>query len=409
MLVGCFFPEQTEARARASLEELQLLTDTAGGKVCAVIEQKRSAPDSATYIGKGKVQEISALIEQLAIETVIFNAMLTPGQQSRLAELLPVKVIDRTQLILDIFALRARSREGKLQVERAQLQYMLPRLSGSHAALSRLGGGIGTRGPGETKLETDRRHVRGRMRDIDRQLAALVRHRANYRERRERLKQCQIALVGYTNAGKSALFNRLTDAHALEEDRLFATLDPLTRRFRLTCGFSCLLSDTVGFIRELPTELVAAFRSTLEEVCEAQLIIHVIDASDPDLIAHEETVRALLATLGADQIPVLTVYNKKELLRVPFITPAGALLISAFDPMDQEVFAKAVERCLKATMLPYHYQVPAKAGTFLTKLQAETIVESWKFDSDRENYDVSGFVFPDHALSKRLIGQDVEV
>ncbi|HET7616634.1 MAG TPA: GTPase HflX, partial [Bacillales bacterium] len=312
LLAGCQSENQSDEQFYYSMDELRALTETAAGTVAAETTQKRSRIDPAFYLGKGKVDEIKQKVDELDVETVIFNGELSPSQAVNLARRIGVHVIDRTQLILDIFAGRARSKEGKLQVELAQLKYTLPRLIGKGTALSRLGGGIGTRGPGETKLEQDRRYIRRRISEIERHLRTIVRHRERYRGRRKRNQSFQIALVGYTNAGKSTLFNQLTDAGAFEEDQLFATLDPLTRRFRLPSGLEVLVSDTVGFIQDLPTSLVAAFRSTLEEVKEADLILQVIDASHPDFSQHEQTVLKLLRELEAGHIPLLAVYNKTD-------------------------------------------------------------------------------------------------
>ncbi|MFX3616739.1 MAG: GTPase HflX [Sporolactobacillus sp.] len=406
ILVGCQLPNQTDEHFDSSLEELEALTKTAGGQVVSVLTQKRPKIDPASYIGKGKLQELAVLEDQLDAGTIIFNGELSPGQQGRLREAVQAKILDRTQLILDIFAIRARSREGKLQVELAQLQYLLPRLSGIGTSLSRLGGGIGTRGPGETKLETDRRYIRNRMKDLASQLQTVVEHRQRYRERRADRNQCQIALVGYTNAGKSTLFNQLTSAGTFEEDQLFATLDPLTRKLRLTDGFTCLLSDTVGFIQELPTQLVAAFRSTLEEVTGAQLIVHVIDASDPDLTAHEKTVRSLLAELGADQIPILTVYNKKDLLKTPFITPQGAILISARNVADRSRILEKIQKRLQAQMVPYRCKVSADAGGLLHEVQVHSLLLQRSFIEETQDYELEGYIFPDAPLASRLIQTD---
>jgi GTP-binding protein HflX len=403
ILVGCRLGHQSDERFDSSLHELTALTKTAGGQVVCVLTQRREKPDASTYIGGGKLQELTALEKQLGASTVIFNAPLSPAQQGRLSAVLDAKVLDRTQLILDIFAMRARSREGKLQVELAQLQYLLPRLSGMGDSLSRLGGGIGTRGPGETKLETDRRYLRNRMKDIERQLDTVVGHRQRYRDRRADRNQCQIALVGYTNAGKSTLFNQLTSAHTYEENQLFATLDPLTRKMRLPEGYICLLSDTVGFIQDLPTELIAAFRSTLEEVTGAQLIIHVVDASDPDLLEHERTVHELLAQLGAGGIPALRLYNKKDLLGTPFITPDHALLVAARDPRDRSRILAAIRDRLIRQMVPYSCTVPADSGSLLNEISRETILAEQRFNDPKQAYEVNGFVFPDTAMAARLI------
>jgi GTP-binding protein HflX len=407
ILVACQLPSQSDDHFESSLQELEALTKTAGGQVVAVVTQKRQKIDSATYIGSGKLQELDALEKQLGAGTVIFNGELFPSQQGRLSELLYAKVLDRTQLILDIFAMRARSREGKLQVELAQLQYLLPRLSGMGASLSRLGGGIGTRGPGETKLETDRRYIRSRMKDISNQLKTVVQHRKRYRDRRLANNQCQVVLVGYTNAGKSTLFNQLTSARTYAENQLFATLDPLTRKMNLPSGFICLLSDTVGFIQALPTQLVAAFRSTLEEVTGAQLIVHVLDASDPDLITHEKTVKALLSELGADELPVLTIYNKKDLLQTAFIVPKGSLLVSARDVNDRQRILAEIENQLVQQMAPFQAKLPADEGKLLNEIKLHAVLNKQSYDEQAQAYVVEGFVYPETPIASKLIQDTV--
>src|SRR3954471_4930621 len=319
ILVGCQTQTLDDSRFQYSMEELASLTETAKGEVIMTVVQKRERIHSALYIGKGKVEELKALVEDVEADIVIFNDELSPSQKRNLASELSARIIDRTQLILDIFAQRARSQEGKLQVELAQLQYLLPRLAGQGTALSRLGAGIGTRGPGETKLESDRRHIRRRIDDIKGQLSVIVQHRDRYRERRKKNKTFQIAIVGYTNAGKSTLFNRLSEADSFEENQLFATLDPMTRKLILPSGFQTLITDTVGFIQDLPTALIAAFRSTLEEVKEADLLLHVVDTSNPDYFQHEQTVDQLLEELETSHIQQLTVYNKKDIQHPDFV------------------------------------------------------------------------------------------
>ncbi|MCO7174789.1 GTPase HflX [Sporolactobacillus kofuensis] len=403
ILVACQLPSQSDDHFESSLQELEALTKTADGQVVAVVTQKRQKIDSATYIGSGKLQELDALEKQLGAGTIIFNGELTPAQQGRLSALLYAKVLDRTQLILDIFAMRARSREGKLQVELAQLQYLLPRLSGMGESMSRLGGGIGTRGPGETKLETDRRYIRNRMKDISNQLKTVVQHRKRYRERRLANNQCQVVLVGYTNAGKSTLFNQLTAARTYAENQLFATLDPLTRKMNLPNGFISLLSDTVGFIQQLPTQLVAAFRSTLEEVSGAQLIVHVLDASDPDLITHEQTVKQLLVELGADDLPMLTLYNKKDLLQTPFIVPKGSLLVSARNLNDRDQILEAVENMLIEQMVPFQTMIPADEGKLLNEIKLNTVLKKQSYNEETQAFEVEGFVFPETPIASKLL------
>ena len=405
ILVGCQLPHVSDERFSYSMEELAALTKTADGTVVSTVTQKRNRVDAATYIGKGKVDELSVLCEELSPDVLIFNDELSPSQLKALVTTLDVKIIDRTQLILDIFAKRARTREGKLQIELAQLQYALPRLSGQGINLSRQGGGIGTRGPGETKLETDRRHIRNRIHEINVQLSTVIRHRSRYRERRKKNGVLQIALVGYTNAGKSTWFNRLTDADSYEENLLFATLDPMTRKMTLPSGYSVLLSDTVGFIQDLPTTLIAAFRSTLEEVKEADLILHMIDSSHEDYEGHEETVKRLLEELEADDIPVLTVYNKRDRKRPDFIPSSGRghIMTSAKIDGDLPLFKQAVEDYLKKELLvPYDVRIPASEGRLLSRIKSETMTNSTVFDEDREAYEVEGYILPDQNILGEL-------
>ncbi len=297
-----------------SLDELAGLAEAAGGRVALRMAQERPRPDPSTYLGSGKLNELAAACAEADIDLVIFDTELSPAQLRHIEAALERKVIDRTQLILDIFAKRARTREGKAQVELAQLEYLLPRLAGSGAALSRLGGGIGTRGPGETKLETDRRRIRQRIQQIGREIEQVRQRRAQLRERRQKRAVPTVALVGYTNAGKTTLFNRLTREGAEATDALFVTLDPLVRRVRLPDRRELLLSDTVGFIDRLPHALVAAFRATLEEVVEADLVLHVIDAASPERERHMRAVHAVLSELGATDVARIDVYNKCDLL-----------------------------------------------------------------------------------------------
>jgi len=307
----------------SSLDELALLADTAGAEVVARTSQKLDHPNSATYVGKGKLAEIVAERQTAGYTLTIFDDELTPSQQRNLEEALKVKVIDRTALILDIFAARAQTREGRLQVELAQLEYLLPRLAGQWSHLERLGGGIGTRGPGETQLETDRRLIRNRISRVRAQIEEVRTHRSLYRRRRTRHGVPVAALVGYTNAGKSTLMNALSGADVLAENKLFATLDPVTRRINLPpvsaqdgekAFGEALLTDTVGFIQKLPTSLVAAFRATLEELTDADLLLHVIDITDANAAEQAETVEQTLASLGVNEKPRLTVLNKVDRL-----------------------------------------------------------------------------------------------
>ncbi|HEY3160658.1 MAG TPA: GTPase HflX [Vicinamibacterales bacterium] len=330
-LVGLVTPS-TRADADHSLDELAGLADAAGASVVLRMLQERPKPDPATFIGSGKVASLAAACDEADVDVVIFDNELSPAQQRQLEERIERKVIDRTQLILDIFARRARTREGKWQVELAQLKYLLPRLAGSGTALSRLGGGIGTRGPGETKLESDRRRIRVRIQAIQHEIDQVRQRRSQLRERRHKQSVPTVALVGYTNAGKTTLFNRLTDETAVVSDALFVTLDPLVRRVRLPDNRELLVSDTVGFIDRLPHALVAAFSATLEEVAEADLILHVIDSGSPDRERQMAAVRRVLDEVGAADVPMLAVYNKIDTIgaderrRLRDADPSAALI-----------------------------------------------------------------------------------
>ena len=310
--------------------------------------QERPKPDPATFLGSGKIDALATSCDELDVDVVVFDNELSPAQLRNLEERLQTKVLDRTQLILDIFARRARTREGKLQVELAQLKYLLPRLVGSASALSRLGGGIGTRGPGETKLETDRRRIRHRISVISRDIDLVRQRRAQLRERRQKAAVPTVALVGYTNAGKTTLFNGLTGGDAVASDALFVTLDPLVRKVRLPDRRELLVSDTVGFIDRLPHSLVAAFRATLEEVASADLLLHVIDASDQERDRHISAVQSVLTEVGADRVPSIDVFNKCDAIpdversRIRAQHP-GALCVSAITGEGRDELIAAME------------------------------------------------------------------
>lgn len=313
-LAGLIGGRDRRVSAERSLDELGGLAAAAGALVVLTVLQERPKPDPSTFLGGGKVEQLKAGCDETRADVVIVDDELTPAQLRHLEERLERKVLDRTQLILDIFARRARTREGKLQVELAQLRYLLPRLAGSGDALSRLGGGIGTRGPGETKLETDRRRIRQRIHALSRDIEAVRQRRAHLRERRHKKDAPTVALVGYTNAGKTTLFNRLTSERAEATDALFVTLDPIVRQVKLPDRRALLISDTVGFIDRLPHTLVAAFRATLEEVTEADLVLHVIDASAADRDRRMAAVEAVLAEVGAQDVPRVDVFNKIDAL-----------------------------------------------------------------------------------------------
>ena len=335
--------------AEESLAELGELATTAGARVVGLATQRMTQPAVATYIGKGKVQEVMESAKELEANVVIFDDELSPSQQRNLERELNTKVIDRTALILDIFATRAQTREGRLQVSLAQMEYLLPRLAGQWAHLERMEGAIGTRGPGETQIETDRRLIRSRISKIKRDLDDVSQQRSLYRRNRERHGMPVVALVGYTNAGKSTLMRALCRADVLAEDRLFATLDPVTRRMRLPTDETVLLTDTVGFIQKLPTQLVASFRATLEELNEADLLLHVVDVSHVNAAQHMETVERTLAELGVAEKPLLLALNKVDLLegddgeRVTTLADARAAMDGA-GPEPANVVAISAER-----------------------------------------------------------------
>jgi len=347
-LVGLFTRSSRHFDPDHSLDELAGLAAAAGADVVLRVLQERPKPDPATFLGSGKLTSLRAACDGTEVATVIFDNELSPAQLRNLEAALERKVLDHTQLILDIFARRARTREGKLQVELAQLKYLLPRLVGAHAALSRLGGGIGTRGPGETKLETDRRRIRHRITVLSQEIEDVRRRRAQLRERRHKAAVPTVALVGYTNAGKTTLFNLLTGDAAVASDALFVTLDPLVRKVRLPDRRELLVSDTVGFIDRLPHSLVAAFRATLEEVAAADLLLHVIDASSPDRERHIDAVRAVLSEVGAERVPALDVFNKcdqisaAERQRIGALYP-GALSVSALNGEGRDELIAAME------------------------------------------------------------------
>ncbi len=315
IIVGIYRDKRDRSYAEETLEELKELAETAGAEVVGRVLQRRSEIDPAYFIGKGKVEEIAAMAEELGANLVIFDDNLSPAQHRNIEAVIDAKVLDRTQLILDIFAQRAMTKEGKLQVELAQLTYLLPRLTGRGVHMSRLGGGIGTRGPGETKLEYDRRRIKERIKRIKKEIEEVRSRREIQRKKRKREHVPVVALVGYTSAGKTTLFNYLTREQRKVSRQLFTTLDPILRRVELPNGFYFLLSDTVGFIRKLPVELVTAFRATLEETVEADLILHVVDFSHENYMEHIDAVEKILSQIGVSEKPIIKVMNKIDLLR----------------------------------------------------------------------------------------------
>jgi GTPase len=369
ILVGCGTKKQ-EWSLRSTLEELKSLAETAQAVPVSQVLQFRDRIDPAWYIGRGKAEEIARMVEENEADLVIFDQELSPAQLRNLEGLMPCKVIDRTQLILDIFAQRARTKEGKIQVELAQLKYLLPRLAGKGKEMSRLGGGIGTRGPGEKKLETDRRHIRRQISVLTKQLEEIKKHRRLHQERRKKNGIPQVALVGYTNAGKSTLLNQLTGAGVLSENRLFATLDPTSRQLVLPSGKEVILTDTVGFIRQLPHHLIAAFRSTLEQVKEADLLLHVVDASHPEAEEQVEAVEQVLADLNAADIPVLMVWNKADRLEreLPEGWDPDHLMISAFNEQDLDRLKARVEQALQQEMIIGQVEIPVMRGDWISLL-----------------------------------------
>ena len=376
VLVGVTMPPSTTDETEEHLDELALLVDTAGADVCARVLQRRDAPDPATFVGKGKVEELREVCLDVDSDTVVFDDDLTPAQQRNLEKILGRTAISRTEVILDIFAQNARTPEGRAQVELAQLRHRLPRLRGRGRAFSQQGGGIGTRGPGETQLEVDRRRLLRRMSKLEDELKSVTATRRTQRKSRGRAGNRTVSIVGYTNAGKSTLLNTLTDAGVLVEDRLFATLDPRVRRLDLPGGEAVLLSDTVGFVRKLPHQLVEAFRSTLEAVAESDLLVHVVDASAADPDAQIDAVRTVLEEIGAADVPELMVFNKMDVAK--FEAPEGSVAISALKGDGVDVLLRTVSDRLRAMETVVELLVPYDRGDILAALHrdGEVLVES---------------------------------
>ncbi len=377
-----------EYDAQQSIAELAELADTAGCEVVATAIQNRPAPEAATCIGAGKLEEIAEQVKILEADMLIFDLELTGMQMRNISDAADCKVIDRTMLILDIFAGRARTREGKVQVSLAQYKYRMTRLTGMGTALSRLGGGIGTRGPGETKLETDRRHIRSRVAQLEKELREMEQHRKFIGSRRKKDGVLTVAIVGYTNAGKSTLFNMLTDAGVLAENKLFATLDVTARALELPDGRTVLLSDTVGLIRRLPHHLVEAFRSTLEETAQADLILHVLDASEPDVQERMKITQELLNDLGCAEIPQIHVLNKADLVDIPKQSDFENVWISARhgDGLDQ--LLTAIVHGLPQTAKRMKLCIPYAEGSFLQLLREEGKLFSEEYTADGTLVDI---------------------
>lgn len=366
-----------------SLDELSELCETAGAEVVATLTQKRPTLDSATCIGSGRLQEMAELCESLEVDQIIFDTELTATQIRNIEDVTDTHTIDRTMLILDIFAQRATTKEGKLQVELAQNKYRLPRLAGMGVSLSRLGGGIGTRGPGETKLETDKRHIRSRISFLEAELKEIEARRNLQRKRRKKDNVLCAAIVGYTNVGKSTLLNALTDAGVLAENKLFATLETTSRSIILPDGRSVMLIDTVGLISRLPHHLVEAFKSTLEEAASADVILHICDASDDDIALKTKVTNELLADLGCEGIPVVTVYNKCDLVTDPSIlNQQGVVRISAKEGRGFEDLLQAIMNALPETAKRMKLMVPFAQAGLLAKIREEGVIYSEDYTAE---------------------------
>lgn len=387
-----------ETATESTLEELKALLETAGGTAVGMLLQARPAPDPHSFLGEGKVEELRQAVEATGANMVIFDNDLSPSQIRTLEDMTGATIIDRSALILDIFAQRAKTREGRLQVELAQYQYLLPRLSGMGRSLSRQGGGIGTRGPGETRLESDRRHIRTRISRLQQELKEVRRVRGVQRQLREKNSVPVVALIGYTNAGKSTLLNALTGAGIPANNRLFDTLDTTTRRLTVSDTLDVLLSDTVGFIAKLPHNLVEAFQATLEELQYADLLLHVIDASDPDREAHMEVVEKLAAELAPQGVPIIEVYNKADLVE-PQLIPIGEnrVAISASAGRGLDALLRLMEKNLDTGVKRVVLKLPYSAAGEVDRIHREGKVFSSEYENDG--------ILVDAALSREMQGR----
>jgi GTP-binding protein HflX len=410
-IIGVITGGKSETEVHISLDELTRLVDTAGGEVILRMTQNLHSPNPATLIGEGKLGELYWLCREHEIELAVFDAELSPSQIRNIEDALGnVRVIDRTILILDIFALHAKTGEGKLQVELAQLRYTAPRLTGHGREMSRLGGGIGTRGPGESKLESDRRHIQRRIRALEDELEALEKTRMTMRASRDRSGIPKVAIVGYTNAGKSTLLNRLTDAGILAEDKLFATLDPTTRKFTLPGGSQILLTDTVGFIRNLPHQVVRAFKSTLDEAVYADILIIICDASDPEHLTQLEVTENTLSELGAGDKPTLTVFNKCDLgasgvLKYGSVNPENICYISAKTGQGIEQFTEKLENIILNGKTRETFIIPnSEAGVLNTLYKNAATVESVEYGYENITAVATVDAKTKGMLSKFLVG-----
>lgn len=392
ILVGVILPNKTEEAFWNSMNELHSLAKTANGEVVDELIQKLERVNQASFIGSGKLEELAALVEMHEADVVIFNSELSATQVRNISKAVEARIIDRTQLILDIFAMRAKSKEGKLQVAYAQYKYLLPRLSGQGVSLSKLGGGIGSRGPGESKLEMDKRHIREKMHDIKAQLTHVEQHRKRIIERRNTQSVFRFGLIGYTNAGKSTIFNRLTNETTLQEDKLFATLDPTTRKIRFSGGFQALLTDTVGFIQDLPTTLVAAFRSTLEETANVDVLIHVVDASNPDYLQHETTVLSLLEELEMNHLPTLVIYNKMDQTPATFVPDQPEnLLISALDQEAPDTIKQRMIQLIEKNWTFFTLELSEEKGKELAQIKQQAWVTKLEYIESKQSYHIEGY------------------